>query len=169
MIKIPLTKGKFALIDDDMWDRVTYFKKWHAYTNKSNNTYYAATDIRKTNNERSTLLMHQLVMGVPNNNIDHKDGNGLNNQLSNLRVVTASQNLMNIRKRSSNISKYKGVTWHKQRHIWRARITLVKEIYLGVFTNETSAAIAYNNAACKYFGEFARLNFISIWDLRGAV
>ena len=95
--------------------------------------------------------------------IDHKDGDGLNNQRNNIRVVTPSQNMQNARKRCSNggrptHSSYKGVTWQGGRHnSWKC---MVGHIFIGYFDSETEAAQAYNKAALVHFGKFARLNVL---------
>lgn len=106
--------------------------------------------------------MHREILGLmpEDPDVDHRDGEGLNNRRSNLRLVTNSQNNMNSQCRWGALSKYKGVSWHKRREKWQGRIKLNgKEIYLGYFDNEKKAARAYDEAAKKHFGEFARLNF----------
>ena len=93
--------------------------------------------------------------------VDHIDGNHLNNQKSNLRLATSSQNKMNRGPRKDNKSGYKGVSWHKQRNQWTARIMANgKYQHLGLFGNILDAVKTYNEAAIKYFGEFAWINKI---------
>lgn len=91
--------------------------------------------------------------------VDHKDGNGLDNQKSNLRLCTHKQNTRNsISIKGTSI--YKGVFWCKDRLKWRAGIkNNYKTINLGYYESEVNAAFAYDKAAIKYFGEYARLNF----------
>lgn len=92
--------------------------------------------------------------------IDHIDGNKLNNQRNNLRSATSSQNAINSKKPKNNTSGYKGVSWSKKSKKWRAQICFEgKQIHLGFFDDSKDAANAYDKAALKYFGEFARLNF----------
>lgn len=92
---------------------------------------------------------------------DHIDGNKLNNRRINLREVTAQQNVLNRGISNTNTSGYKGVCWHTIMRRYRAYITYNnKQIYLGVYINKHVAAKAYNDAAIKYFGQFARLNII---------
>lgn len=91
--------------------------------------------------------------------IDHRDGNGLNNQIENLRLVNNQQNNCNKNKQINNSSGYKSVSWSKIANKWRAYIVLNKQqIHLGYFTEIIDAANAYNIAAIKYHGEFAKLN-----------
>lgn len=90
--------------------------------------------------------------------IDHRDGNGLNNLPSNLRIATSTENSRNRRKNSNNQSGYKGVCWCARK--WRAAIRVNGKLkHLGYFENVTDAALAYDVAAIHYFGEFAHLNF----------
>lgn len=116
---------------------------------------------RHTMYVRSTeprIFMHELITGEKR--IDHKDGDGTNNRRSNLRTATLEQNGQNMRKRSDNSSGYKGVDQHQGR--WRARIKVLgREVSLGGFDNPIAAAAAYDAAATKHFGEFAKLNFPS--------
>ena len=93
--------------------------------------------------------------------VDHVDRNPSNNKIENLREATKSQNCMNRKPYKNFSSKYKGVSWHELSNKWMSNITInYKHIHLGSFTNEIDAALAYNNAAIKYFGEYAYLNKI---------
>ena len=106
--------------------------------------------------------MHRAVMGAlsPSLHIDHKDHNGLNNQKSNLRECTRSQNITNALKRKKCSSKYKGVCYFKANKKWGAYATLNgKHTFLGLFKEEIDAAKKYDEVIVKYFGEFANLNF----------
>lgn len=90
---------------------------------------------------------------------DHKDNNPSNNKWSNLRPASRSQQGANSRKRRNCSSKYKGVCFCKQTNKWRVIIQKNgKRINLGRFVNEEEAALVYNEAAIKYFGEFAHIN-----------
>ena len=114
-------------------------------------------------NKGKTISMHRLIMGYPQGvDVDHIDGNKNNNRRSNLRICTRSQNLQNQRKHKSSTSRYKGVAFHIRSNKWDCRITVFgKVIHLGSYATETEAALAYNTAAMRYFGEFACLNIIS--------
>lgn len=158
MIKIPLTQGKFALIDDEDYPIVSLFK-WHAQ--KDRNTFYAKVHIWINKTKYIPLSMHRLIMNLnPYEQGDHKDRNGLNNQKSNLRECTRSQNKMNSKKYKNSLSKYKGVYWNKQIKKWRAMIRINKKLtHLGCFKDEVEAAKTYDKFAKKHYGDFAKLNF----------
>ena len=104
--------------------------------------------------------MHNMILGTPKGlHTDHKDGDGLNNQRSNLRLATPSENGANRLVGSNNTSGYKGISQKDKK--WGAQITKNQKIvYLGRFETKIEAAKAYNTAAKKYHGEFARLNTI---------
>jgi len=152
---IPLTQGKFTIVDAEGYDRFSKYK-WHC--RRSKNKFYAYRTERKT---RKTIGMHREIIGAPPGLlVDHIDGNGLNNRKSNLRLCTYSQNTYNRRPNRNSISKYKGVTYHKRNKKWEAKIIFNgKFIYLGGFDDEKEAALAYDRKAGELFGEFAYLNF----------
>lgn len=89
--------------------------------------------------------------------IDHRDGDGLNNKLSNLRIATQTQNNANMKKRVDNKSGAKGVSWCKSQGRWRAYITCnQRQRHLGYFDDVVTASAAYQKASAKLFGDFAR-------------
>ena len=149
---IPLTKGKFAIVDVEDYDWLSKYK-WHAV--KCDSRFYAY----RSKNRRS-VSMHREIMRAPKGMVvDHIDGNSSNNRRTNLRVCTVSQNHQN-RRRTYGSSKYKGTWWDKRRKKWVAGITFKgKYIYLGFFDSEIEAAKAYDKKAAELFGEFAYLNF----------
>lgn len=116
--------------------------------------------------------VHRLVAltFVPNpslyKEVDHIDGNGLNNSVSNLRWCTHEQNNWNVKARSKPVhrSLYKGVSFHKNYKKWVAQIRIGngKNKWLGSFDNPDKAALAYNEAAKRYHGEFAYQNNIGV-------
>ena len=153
---IPLTQGQFAVVDPQDFDQLNEFK-WHA--KKHRNTSYAVRSVSQ-NGINININMHRLILNAPVGSIvDHKNRNGLDNRKENLRFATPAQNAANRAKvRGLGSSIYKGVKRDGAR--WRADIThnCLHE-HLGSFVNEIDAAKAYDEAAKKFHGEFAVLNF----------
>ena len=111
------------------------------------------------------VWMHRFIWESHNGNIpkgyeiDHVDGNPLNNRLENLRLATRTQNNINSCKRKNCSCKYKGVSWNKYHKKWEAYINIDKKrIKLGYFTSQYKAARAYDEKAVEVYGEFARVN-----------
>jgi hypothetical protein len=179
MKEIKLTKGRVALIDDADFDWLNQWK-WHAHKSHCTDIWYAVRTYRLPGSSKKYFVqMHRLITNAkPGEKTDHKDGDGLNNQRYNLRKATNRQNSQNKTKkvlfRGKSASKYIGV----QKYIshgrdlgWRAVIGAgppqttgkykgrAKRIPLGYFSDEIEAAKAYDQAAKKYFEEFAHLNF----------
>lgn len=165
MKKIPLTRGKFALVDDADYEHLNQFK-WCAHFRSRN--YYAERGLYlgggKANPKRKTIMMHNEIMQPPIGMfVDHRFHNTLDNRRANLRLATIRQNNTNRRSsRSKKSSHYLGVAFEKDRKKWTARIRVnTKGIRLGSFATEIGAAKAYDEAAKKFHGEFANLNFKS--------
>lgn len=154
MKEIRLTLDKIALVDDEDYD---YLNQWKWCAMKIKNYYYAGRGIHNKN-IRHLILMHRLIMNAPKGmEIDHIDHDGLNNQKFNLRICTTSQNQMN--RLPIGGSKYLGVSYNQGKYIV-AQIRVNGEIKkLGMFKTEEEAALAYDNAAKLYHGEFSNLNF----------
>jgi len=159
MKEIPLSQEKIAIVDVEDYEVVS---QYHWYTRKTSHNFYAVTHIYQ-DGKRTTLAMHQLIMlSYFGQQVDHINGNGLDNRKKNLRVVTHQQNNFN-RKYTFGTSKYKGVSWNKRDNCWQATIKFNnKAKMLGYFKEEVEAAKSYNSAAKKYFGEFAALNEVEI-------
>jgi len=157
--RIPLTQGKFAIVDPDDYPALAKHK-WRLCKTKGKNVLYAERSIRLTNGKYSRLLMHRrLITPPPGYCIDHINRNGLDNRRSNLRLATHAQNAWNTRPRFGS-SKFKGICFDKQKRKWRAAIGHNnKRTYLGYFSSERDAAKAYDNAAKIYHASFAALNF----------
>ena len=154
---IQLTKGLSALVDAEDLD-IIQEHSWAALKTKRPDKFYAVSRI-----ETKFVYMHHLILGS-NRQVDHRNGNGLDNRRGNLRFVTTAQNQMNKNKWIRECSsKHKGVSFRAGRSKgWYAYIIFAKkQISLGYFSSELDAAHAYNEAATKYFGEFANLNILA--------
>lgn len=163
---ISLTQGKFAMVDDEDYDFLMQWK-WCASSAIGRNTRYATRSELYTKNKlRPCVKMHRVILKItdPNTKVDHINHDGLDNQKINLRIGTHAQNMMN--RTGYGRSKYLGVSADSSsakggKIRWVARVSHQKKrIHLGVFDNEIDAALAYNEAAEKYYGEFANLNKI---------
>ncbi len=152
---IPLTKGKFAIVDAADYE---WLSQWKWCAKKGLNTWYA---VRRSSKTGQKTLMHRLITGAPDHLlVDHINRNGLNNTQKNLRPCTHTQNMHNQGPRRNSSSKYKGVQWHKGSKAFVAIITCDgKRYHLGSFKDEIEAAKAYDKKAKLLFEEFAYLNF----------
>tara|TARA_R110000764_G_scaffold28636_7_gene67423 strand:- start:1849 stop:2334 length:486 start_codon:yes stop_codon:yes gene_type:complete len=102
-------------------------------------------------------LLHRVIMEAPDGmDVDHIDGNTLNNRKSNLRVCSHHENLMNRKKHKNNKSGVKGVSWYKNLNKWHAQIQCDKKIHLGYYDDFDEAVKVRKEAEEKYFGEFNR-------------
>lgn len=163
-----LSQGKFAAVD---WSdlHIVASKKWHTTADG-----YAATGTRKQTGERSILRMHRLIMDAKaGQTVDHIDFDTINNRRTNLRFVSASQNMQHTRGWANRkYSKFKGVTRHvcskcngMHKKKWTAQITVNRKLYnLGAFEFEEDAAKAYDAAAKSNYGEYAYLNFPDVTE-----
>jgi len=154
---IPLTQGYEALVDDCDYEFLIKMGLWFAAWNGRN--WYAA---RKENEK--TILMHRVIMEKHDpgfkGNIDHIDTNELNNQYSNLRIATKSQNGANRGPQKNNTSGYKGVYWCKKRQKWETYVTYQNvRSHLGYFNTPEEAARVYDCAAWSLWEDYAKLNF----------
>jgi hypothetical protein len=168
MKNIVLSGGVTTLVDDEDYAYLKSFKWYLA------NGYPAAKQY--INGKRKTVIMSRIIMNAKEGEqVDHIDRNTLNNQKSNLRFCTQSQNMMN--KTPWGSSKHLGVTRrtskskyinrHGEEVVYISKVKYIAEIrvkgfrkYLGCFTTEEDAALAYNKAAIEYHKEFANLNII---------
>lgn len=157
MKTIPLTRGKVASVSDSCYECINQHK-WTAHPGYKGN-WYAVRSIWDGKRYHQ-ILMHREIMNAPDGlQVDHINGDGLDNRRENLRLATRSENEHNRRKLSKTLSQYKGVTRYKSNGKWLAQIIFeMQHINIGIFDTELEAAKAYNEAAKQYHGEFARLN-----------
>ena len=174
MKEIELTQNQVALVDDEDYE---YLMQFNWLANRRGRIWYALGYPTKSGGKQKLFLMHRIIMNtVDGVQTDHINGNGLDNRKSNLRICTAAQNQWNRHATGDgNKTGYKGVGYTTRNYKGKtyrsicARIKFRgKRIYLGVYKTETEAAKAYNEAAIKYFGEFARLNEICYQDIHKA-
>lgn len=151
---IPLTKGCEAVIDAK---DAPIVDRWNWCAMVRSNTIYAYR-YRTSGTKKGALLLHRALMDEPKGlDVDHRDGDGLNNRRSNLRAATHAENQRNQRLAKNNTSGFKGVTWHKARAKWQAQIVLNgRNHFLGYFRCQTAAAVAYAKASAEFHGEFGR-------------
>lgn len=157
---IPLTKGKFAKVDEADFVELSKYK-WHAAV-KRRVTY--AGRYARVNGKDMQIFMHRQILGLVNPKVlaDHKDHDGLNNTRQNLRVSNHTKNNRNRRPNIISTSRFVGVCWHKKDKKWQAAIQANgRQKHLGQFDNEEDAARARDEAARKFYGEVAYLNFKS--------
>lgn len=157
MKKIKLTQGKYALVDNKDFEYLNQWK-WFAY-NSRGKFYARRNSFNQQTKKQYVIHMHKVIMvKIPKGKeIDHINGNGLNNQRNNLRFATRFQNMMNRKLNSNNKSGYKGVFWHKRDKVWSASGRIKnKTIYLGYFKNILDAKKSYDKFAKENFKEFVR-------------
>ncbi len=156
-ISTPTHPNVFTLVDDKDFE---FLSQWKWCASKVRNTSYVVRTVW-VNEKSKNIGMHRVIMSAPDNmDVDHRDGNGLNNQQGNLRVCTRSQNLYNQKLARNNTSGYKGVYWDKDRSRWVSQIKANGRRHkLGRYFCLIKAAKAYDTAARKYHGEYANTNF----------
>ena len=155
---IRLTRGKSTTVDavdanlaDVLWT-----------THTAPHTVYAYRMVPNVSGKQKMVYLHRAILALmlgrdllPGEEVDHIDGNGLNNTRGNLRVCSHAENMANRRKHSNNTSGLKGVHLHKSGK-WQAQIMVSgTPKHLGLFTSKDEAHAAYNAAAEIHFGQFA--------------
>lgn len=154
MKEIQISKGYVALVDDADFERVNAVK-W--YASEKEQTVYARRSARA---RQKAVLMHRYILNLNDDiHVDHRDGNGLNNQRLNLRTATRAQNMSNRGAQRDNKSGFKGVLKTRSGR-WQAAIRCRRAYYyIGLFDDPVQAAKAYDGKALELHGEFAYLNF----------
>lgn len=154
--------AQFALVDDDVYEWAVK-SRWLVMVagTEAARVYYAFRWPRRGEMvDCDRVLLHREIMNAPRGvNVDHRNSDGLDDRRENLRLCSQSQNNMN-RRKLRGTSRYKGVSWSRANKKWQTHIKINrKSMALGHFADETDAARAYDAAAIRLFGDFARLNF----------
>lgn len=156
---IPLTKSHFAIVDAGLFEKLSRHK-WSLNEAAPLRPKYA---VRR--HGKDLLRMHRLIIDAPKGiQVDHINGDGLDNRKENLRLVSVSQNQINRGLPVNNTSGFKGVSWMSSCNKWFAQIRATvngkkTQKYLGLFLCKESAARAYDKEALSLFGPHAWLNF----------
>lgn len=142
-------------VDEQDFEKVSK-TRWHLHYGPFSKKVYARGRVNGKN-----MRMHRLIMDAPANmDIDHINGNGLDNRRSNLRLCTETQNRANTGPQRNNTSGFKGV--YKVKTGWRAAIKIKgKMTGIGTFKTKEEAATAYDEVARKLHGDFAKLNVLT--------
>lgn len=159
MKTIPLTQGKVAIVDDEDFEQLSRFK-WYAFRDSSKRQQWRARrQVTIGKKKQRGILMHRQLMGFPPGEVDHKNRDGLDNRRSNLRRATDSQQMSNrIGSHCESKTGFRGVYAHCKKFQSHIRDGGVHR-FLGTFPTKVEAALAYDKAARRIFGEFAVLNF----------
>lgn len=160
-IGIPLTQDKYAMVDEIDSDLLS--ERW--YANGNGHSLYAKRNVRLAGRV-TAVWMHRVILArmldrplERYEQVDHINGDGLDNRRANLRLATPSENRCNNRTPKNNTSGYRGVSWAKRTRKWHAQIKVNgRQQYLGYFASPIDAARVYNRAARELHGDFARLN-----------
>lgn len=150
---ILLTKNKKTLVDDQCFEQL----------NKHNwfcNGGYARRYSSRTDGKRHVIHMHRVITKAPKNlQVDHINGDKLDNRIENLRLCTNSLNMANKPAQKNNTSGFKGVSKHKGTNKWQAVVAVKgKNKYLGIFKTKKQAYSVYKKAAVNSFGVFAYIS-----------
>ena len=150
--EISITRGQIVIVDEQDYEELSKYK-WYLIDG------FAARTIKK-DSKRTTIYMHRVIIDAPMGvSVYHVNHNKLDNRRENLHLVKGSAR-MHRRPSVKHSSKYRGVYWCKDKRKWIAEIKVYKkQIRLGRFEVEKDAAMAYDEAARKYYGSLARTNF----------
>jgi len=161
LVRIPLTHGYETIIDASDLELVVKYDWFARVRHKADGSIRTVYAVRSKKIVRKTRMVgiHRAILNAPDGvEVDHIDGDGLNNRRSNLRLASRAQNQKNKGRPISNSSGVKGVTWCAERGKWQAQISDANKHYnLGRFDKIEDAAAAYAAASAKFHGEFGRV------------
>lgn len=151
---VTLTKGYISLVDAKV---VPLISNWSWRASVSRGKVYASRRGLELNKVKE-IKLHRFLLNFPTLEVDHINGNSLDNRLENLRLVTKEQNAQNKKLSKNSKSGYKGVSPHKSSGKWQAQIRAFGKLkYLGVFNQPEEAHLAYVKASEKYHGNYGKL------------
>ena len=152
-MEIPVGHGRVAQVDATDFEMLSHWK-WCV------NAYgYVRRGVRVGGRQHDVVIHRQLMLPDPGQDVDHINGDKLDNRRANLRLCTRKENVQS-RRKFRGTSQYKGVMWDKRNSKWTAKLTTGgKQFYLGLFCEEADAARAYDAKARELYGRFARPNF----------
>ena len=159
MMRIPLSRDRVVVVDDIDADLAAHYWSLKRYKSRPE---YAYRRIGNSRTKCTTIYMHRVIaarmgLNIDDRVVDHIDGNGLNNQRSNLRVASHSQSMCNTKLRTDSASGYRGVSLCRRTGRWTAWIEFQhKKHWLGRHATPELAANAYRAAARRLHGEFQR-------------
>ena len=160
MREILLTQGQVALVDDSDFE---FLSQWKWCARYSNGHWDALRSSRTKDGKCYTIKMSRQILGLElgdKRQGDHQNHNTLDNRRDNLRICTNQENNMNRMSNQNSSSKFKGVSWYERCKKWQVHIQIDGgRKHIGYFNKEKNAALAYDAAAIREFGEFAHLNF----------
>lgn len=153
MKEIKLTQNKYALVDDENFEKLNKHK-WYAF--RGEKVFYAGRK-KKIDGKTHLIIMHRIINKTPKGKeTDHINGNGLDNRRKNLRSCSHQQNAINRGLNKNNTSGYKGVSWSKKLKKWRVYIWNKNQIWLGTHSTRTGAYKLYLEACKKHYGAFTK-------------
>jgi len=155
---VPLSQGKNALVSAHRYELVNQFN-WTAELDRKGRGWYAMRKMSVAGKEKRITMHRFITNDFISPTIDHKNGDGLDNRDENLRPGTVSQNGANCAKRANNKTGYKGVQLLRNGKFEAMIKVRGKVHHLGHYVSKVEAAVAYDRAAFRYFGEFSQLNF----------
>jgi len=157
---IPLSRGLQALVDDEDYEALAAHN-WYAARDVKTGRSYATRMSAGGQRNRHRIWMHRVITDAPPGmQVDHINLDTLDNRRKNLRLASRADNAKNSPLQANNTSGFKGVCWHRRRGMWVAMVGVAnRQQWLGAFADAREAAAAYDEAARRLYGPFARLNF----------